>query len=376
VAGGSPPALCQYCGGGRKPLVGGGQEHALDEPALLPASGLTELLAAAQAGDTVLVPEGLYQGDFTVPTGVTLQPQDGARVAIDVVTEFDMRGATVRDIEIFASAADRTHQGTSINMSAANSKLIGCYVHDMRASSIYWFGSGAGEIRDCVIYCGISHAIYSHNHSGGRRVIANNVFINASGQGYALHIYSGGGNYIKDYTAQDNVTAHNNNIVGGGLGISGLIYESNVHYKNTTRLGRTGETHGDCVATDNALVAGSVLAIAGFETAEVSGTTDIATPYVVITPCAGSQRKLAHVTAYNPAMQPTMEIDLAALSLPHGDYMLRNTQNPAQGYRFSYGGDLITCPLTDWTAAPMVGAVEPLGNCTLPMFGTFILEPT
>jgi hypothetical protein len=115
--------------------------------------------------------------------------------------------------------------------------------------------------------------------------------------------------------------------------------------------------------------------VTGFATAEVSGTVDVTTPYVVITPCAGASRKLAHVTVYNPAMRPTIDIDLAGLLLPPADYLLRNTQNPTQGHRFSYGGDPIALPLTDWTASPMVGAVEPLGNCTLPMFGTFILEP-
>ena len=103
--------------------------------------GLTELLAAAQSGETVLVPEGLYKGDFTVPEGVTMQASPGARVAIDIDDYLVCTNATVRDVEIFSSETDRTiiQQGIVANNRAS---LTGCTIHDLRTSGISWFGSG------------------------------------------------------------------------------------------------------------------------------------------------------------------------------------------------------------------------------------------
>lgn len=347
------------------------------------ATGLTELLTAAQSGDTVSVPEGTYHGDFTVPAGVTVQPEAGARVVIDIANELDIRGATVKDIEIMSSSTDRAALQTGINMSKVNSRLIGCIVHDIHNSGVNWFGSGVGEISECVFFnnghrnpdnSGHGHCIYSHNDIGGTRRIDNNILIGGLGK-YALQIYSGGKNNLKDYTVTRNITAKRPTIVGGGLGVSNLTYSQNVQYGNAIYIGRYSSNNVDCTVTDNLYSAGAFIEITDFQSVTVSGNTEVTTERVVIYPCTQSTRKLAHIAVFNPAAAETVEIDLTALELEAGDYALRNAQNLAEEHLFTLGESAgVSVPMTDWTAALPIGGLTQSVGSIFPTFGIFILE--
>lgn len=347
------------------------------------ATGLTELLAAAQSGDTVSVPEGTYSGDFTVPAGVTLQPEAGARVVIDIVNEFDMRGATVKDIELFSSDTDRAHVQTGITMSAVNSRLIGCIVHDLHASGVDWFSSGVGEVSECLFFnngyrnpdnSGHGHCIYSHNNIGGTRRIDNNILLGGLGK-YALQIYSGGANNLKDYTVTRNITAKRPTIAGGGLGVSNLTYSQNVQYGNAIYIGRYSSNNVDCTVTDNLYSAGAFIEITDFQTVTEADNAEVTTERVVIYPCTQSTRKLAHIAVFNPAAADTVEIDLAALELEAGDYALRNAQNLAEEHFFTLGENaVVSVPMTGWTAALRIGEPAQSVGSIFPTFGIFILE--
>lgn len=349
------------------------------------ATGLTELLAAAKSSDTVSVPEGTYHGDFTVPAGVTLQPEAGARVVIDIANEFDMRGATVKDIELFSSDTDRARIQVGITMSAVNSSLIGCVVHDIHSNGANWFGSGAGEISECLFFnngyrepdnSGHGHCIYSHNAFGGARRIDNNILIGGLGK-YALHIYSGGANALKDYTVTRSITAKRPTIAGGGLGVSNLTYSRNVQYGNAIYIGRYSSNNVDCVVTNNLYSGGAFIEITDFETVTEADNAEVTTERVVIYPCTQSTRKLAHIAVFNPAAAETVGIDLAALELEAGDYALRNAQNLAEEHLFTLGESaVVSVPMTDWTAALRIGEPALSVGSIFPVFGIFILERT
>lgn len=314
---------------------------------------------------------------------MTLQPEAGARVVIDIADTFDMRGATVKDIELMSSNADRKVVQTGINMSAANTRLIGCIVHDIHSSGVKWFGSGVGEISECVFFnngyrdpdeSGHGHCIYSHNHLGGEKVIDNNILIGGLGK-YALHIYSGGANNLKDYTVTRNMTLRRPTIVGGGLGVSNLTYSQNVQHGNAIYIGRYSSNNVNCTATDNLYSAGAWLEITDFQTVTESGNTEVTTERVVIYPCTKSTRKLAHIAVFNPDEAETVEIDLAALELEAGDYLLRNAQNLAEEHAFTLGESaVVTAPMTGWTASLRIGEPAQSVGSVFPAFGIFILE--
>lgn len=359
------------------PLNGGGS------PAPEP-DALTSLLSSASSGQTVAVPEGTYSGSYTVPAGVTLQPEAGARVLIDIANEFDMRGATVKDIEIMSSDTDRAALQTGINMSAVNTRLIGCIVHDIHNSGVNWFGGGIGEISECVFFnngyrepdnSGHGHCIYSHNAPGGDLRIDNNILLGGLGK-YALHIYSGGANALKDYTVTRNITLRRPTIVGGGLGVSNLTYSENVQHANAIYIGRYSD-NVDCTVTDNLYSGGAFIEITDFETVTESGNAEVTAERVVIYPCTQSTRKLAHIAVFNPTNATTVTIDLAALELEAGDYTLRNAQNLAEAHAFTLGESAtVTLPMDGWTAARRIG--EPDDDVGSPgrAFGIFILERT
>jgi hypothetical protein len=323
------------------------------------------------------VPEGVYSGDYTVPVGVTLRPATGARVAIDVTDAFTMTGATVRDIEIMSSGTDIFDVQTGIVM-GLNSRLIGCTVHNLRSNGVIWFSSGAGEIIDCVFYANgykeedssnHGHCIYSHNHGGGDRIIDNNILFGGRGK-YALHVYSGGSNNLKDYKVTRNVSTFRPMIVGGGLGVSGLLYEANIQYGNACYIGRYSSDNIDCEVTDNLYLGEAFLEITDFDTVIESGNVHVSDAQAVTTACAQATRKLAHVAVLNPESDASVQVDFTALALAGGEYVLRNAQHYSEGYRFDYDGTPLTLPMIGWKAG---GAGK---ETTSPMFGAFILERT
>lgn len=343
-------------------------------------AALQAALAAAGSGDTVSVATGTYAGDFTVPAGVTLQPAPGAWVVFDVTDTFDMRGATVKDVEIMSTNTDRTIIQTGVTMSAANSHLIGCSVHDIHNSGVEWFGGATGEISECLIWQngyiageGHGHAIYSHNNPGGAMLIDNNILIYGLGV-YLIHVFSSGENALKDYTISRNVTIRRPNIVGGGLGVSNLLYEDNVQWNSLCAIGQYSSpgTNVDCIVRDNLFAAGAVLEVTDFQSPTVEGNVTVTEPTVVIYPCTKSARKLAHIGILNIDGDATYSLDLSSLALENGDYVLRNAQHFGETFAFAYTGAAVVVPMTGWTIIPQIGGVPYL--TTFPHLGVFILE--
>lgn len=356
-----------------------------DSPAL-PAAGnvaaLQTALAAAQSGQTVTAEEGTYAGDFTVPAGVTLQAATGAQVVIDITTTFDMRGATVKDLELMSTNTNRYVVQTGINMSAPDSHLIGCDVHDIHANGAAWFGGGPGEISECLFYnngyyddqaVGAGHCVYSHNHGGGTCLIDNNIMFHGLGR-YLIHVYSSGENYLQDYTVSRNITARKPNIVGGGLGVSNLLYEDNVQWDGHCAIGLYSPpgANVDCIVRDNLFGTGAELAVTDFQTQTVENNLTVTDAQAVIYPCTKSARKLAHIAIFNPASAATFSLDLSSLALANGDYVLRNAQKPAETHAFTYTGAVVAVPMTGWHVAHRIGGGAYIG--TFPQFGVFVLE--
>lgn len=342
--------------------------------------GLTELLAAARSGDTVRVPTGLYKGSFTVPEGVTVQPEPGARVTLDIDDYFVCTNATVRDLELFSSETDRTiiQQGIVANNRAS---LTGCTIHDIRSSGVNWFGSGEGELSDNLIYnCGYleqdgghGHCIYTHNHNGGARLIANNVLLPGYGS-YGLHGYSGGGNRIRDYVVRRNFQMRKPAIMGGGE-VSNLLYEGNFQWREYCYIGRYSNRNLDCTVQNNQFAGGAVLEITDFAEAVNEGNTTPTELTVVVNACTRTSRKQAHVAVFNPERLKAADVDLSALELTHGVYHLRNALNVQQKHSFRYDGGAVALPLVEnrWSVATPIGADAPLYTYDV-RIGAWILE--
>jgi hypothetical protein len=197
------------------------------------------------AGDRLLLRAGTYTGNFTVNTGVTIQPYGNEAVVVDGSITLAVPNIKLIDMEITDSNPDLTQTTNGITMNYPGCELIGCYIHDLHNSGVSWFGSGAGRIAECMIYnngymvesVGHGHAIYTHNNTGGARVIERNLLLDQIGN-YALQIYSGGNNWLQDYTVRDNVTWGNPTHIGGGLGVKNLLYENNIHAGDYAQIGR------------------------------------------------------------------------------------------------------------------------------------------
>lgn len=313
-------------------------------------------LLAAQSGDTVEI-AGDYAGtSYIVPAGVTLQPPSGATLRIDVGDSFDMRGATVKNAEIYSSANNdyrRTHQ-TGINMSAENSRLIGCTVHNIRAAAVALFGARYAEVSECVFYDNWYQDdalnwrgphIYTHNHHGGEIVINNNLFLASRGS-HKVAMWSASGNAVHDYVVTHNIIT-GAMFAGSAGGVHDLTFNANTQYGEYCWLGYNFEgVNTTCAVTNNLFQDVALFSVSNFETATVTGNAHVTTQRVVINACTKSAGKLAHIAVMNPEGLLTVALDLSSLNLAHGDYLLIEPGSSPVTHEFAWAGEPVEVALT------------------------------
>lgn len=209
-------------------------------------------------GDILYLRGGRYSGNWTLniegtsEAPIIIKPYNNEPVIIDGSLTFGKPYIKLQDVEITNSAI-YTEAGTSIVMNQVGCWLIGCYIHDLHDSGVNWYGSGAGGVVECFISQNHGDAIYTHNDGGGARLIARNLMLEQSvyvgPNQYSIHIFSGGENWLKDYTCQDNVIFGNAVHAGGGLGLTNFVYDGNVQYGNYAQFGRYSPDDTNNIAT-------------------------------------------------------------------------------------------------------------------------------
>jgi hypothetical protein len=363
--------------------------------------------------------DGVYTGDFissnlfgTENLPITFKPVNPGKVIVDgSLSIVNTQWIHFCDIEFMDSRLDRTYVTNGINASIKGFGLYGCLVHDIHSSGVSWFGSGAGEISECVFYNngfhdtaggGYGHSIYSHNHSGGSRRIARNIFHDNLGR-YTIHLYSLGKNYLKDFTCEDNIVAGDSVHTGGGLGLIDFIYQRNVQYGYHCQHGRYTireeegyhnirgliannefvDVDGYSVNRDNSLPWEDLTESKNvfYQSADPdlympidpSGYSRVQQPAtkVWLMPFTKSARWLGSLAIFNRDSAEWVGVDFSPL-LAGGSYKLRNTQNKAETWNFVYTGGSVNVPMLIWTAAARIGDTIPSNG--LPKFAAFVIE--
>lgn len=199
-------------------------------------------------GDALYLRGGTYPGDWTIniegtaEAPIVIKPYNNEPVVIDGSLTFGKPYVKVQDVEITNSATYTENDGVGITMNYPGCWLIGCYIHDLHDSGVNWYGSGAGGVVECLFSGNHGDAIYTHNDGGGARLIARNLMLQGSDfvgpNRYSLHIYSGGENWLKDYTCEDNVIFGDPVHTGGGLGLTNFTYQRNIQYGSYAQMGR------------------------------------------------------------------------------------------------------------------------------------------
>jgi hypothetical protein len=363
-------------------------------------------------GSILELADGTYAGDFTSEFAGTeaepiiVRPFDPGKVIIDGPLAVNDVWTHWYDLDFTDTRADRTFLDTGgITMNPVGTRFHGCSIIDT-VGEINWFGSGIGEVSECIIYNNLGHAIYTHNNDGGERIIARNIFGNqlVTGlSGYALHIYSAGANYLKDYKVYDNVTCGYPAHTGGGYGLIDFVYRNNIHFGDYVQHGRytidEGEGYhnirgsiqnnemvglsswtinqGNDLAWEELTEEGNIFYgdayPATYEPVDASGYSLVAQPEtkVWITAFTKSARWLGMVTIYNRDSATTVSVDLSGL-LANGIYRLRNGQNMTETWEFTQTGIAINVPMNIWTPSHVIGEGD--GENHLPIFGAFVVE--
>ena len=369
---------------------------------------LTAILASAAVlpGDIIELDDGTYAGDFTSTIAGTdiapiiIRPVNPGEVTIDGTLTISNDYTHWYDLDFTDSNTDRHDYAGNLGiyMTHIGTHMHGCRITDLHNSGINWYGSGVGEVSECVIYnngyrelddSGHGHGIYSHNNGGGDRLIKRNILGYQLGD-YALHIYSGGANWLKDYKVYDNCTNSHPTHTGGGLGLVNFDYQRNIHYVGLSQHGQ----YSPAGSNDNGIISNNYFIdhasyyvnpdwanlteadneVYGGEPAARAGYTVIAQPATKtwVTAFTESARWLGMVTIFNRDSAATVNVDLSSILSP-GVYRLRNGQNMTETWDFiHYDGVATSVPMTTWTASTMIG-VGP-GDNQLPVFGSFVIE--
>lgn len=236
------------------------------------------------SGDNLILLPGVYTGDWIIPSKfsgtinnpLVIKPLIPNTVIIDGSFTIESDYTEIRDIDFTDSRMDETIT-SGIYCGKIGFSMIGCDVQNLHNSGVSWFGSGEGMIVECkfrengylIDGVGHGHGVYSHNENGGSRLIARNSFGNEVGK-YAFQLYSGGENYLKDFTCEDNVIFGDPVHTGGGKGLKNFIYRRNVQFGDYCQQGRYTYDNGwneDGLIEDNIFV--------GLYSYSVNSNTDI-----------------------------------------------------------------------------------------------------
>ena len=141
-------------------------------------------------GDTLYLRGGTYTGDWGVVVGGTpglpikIMPYNGEQVIIDGSITFLAPYVEIYDIDFTDSRTDRHITTNAVRCDYPGIGIYGCRITDLHTSGVNWFGSGVGELAECVIYNNGNrfadnsihgHDLYTHNDFGGTRIIARNI---------------------------------------------------------------------------------------------------------------------------------------------------------------------------------------------------------
>ncbi|PWD98023.1 T9SS type A sorting domain-containing protein [Marinilabilia rubra] len=186
-----------------------------------------------QAGDTILIHEGIYSGFFvsqlsgTDGNPIIVSPYQGERVIIEPPSEesgtaalsFEGQYCHIFGLIFRSQKETRSEAGSSpddyyradgVAIFGDYNKLINCVIYDNIGNGIgFWSSAPNSEIYGCIIFNngwigtdrGHGHAVYTQNESGTKR-IANNIVFNSAGFGFHVYTENGG---IEGYNIFNNI---------------------------------------------------------------------------------------------------------------------------------------------------------------------------
>lgn len=370
---------------------------------------LTQALASYRIipGDTLELADGIYTGDFVVsPTligtyikPIIIKPRNPGMVTINGSFTVNGQHVHIYDLNFMDNRTDQYTATPAIYCAEMGFGLHGCIVNGLHNSGVQWFSGGDSEVSEnMILNCGDyfadgsghGHSIYTHNNPGGEHRILRNMFGNNRGD-YTIHIYSGGGNALRDYVVENNVIHGDSVHCGGGLGLFNFVYRNNIQYSDYAQFGRyAGLNQNDTaliegnesidigswvVRSDNSLEwlnlteQNNIFYGAAWPagTYNQAGYTLAAKPQtkVWLNQFTKSARWLGNVIIFNRDSAASVAVDFSSV-LSAGSYLLRNAGNPAETWAFEYAGSGTVDVPMNWTTIPGAGVQWPVfGSCVI-----------
>jgi len=397
--------------------------------------------SALQPGNTVWLRGGRYSGGFISRlkgqegSPITVRQVPGERAILDgdvkVLTIADSQWVNFWGFEVTNSANQRAimdrpglNDGVFIDQSQVSQHIqfINLVVHDLAGMGFaFWKDAEDSEIYGSLIYYnGVNqydHGIYTQNKEGGKSIVDNIIFNNAS---HGIHAYSSENGFVDNFRIEGN-TVFDNGVIGyntaqAAYGVKGrnilvggnsVTHDSSVISNYTYLYNGNGSAFNigynagslNITIANNYFVGGSVVFGGSNNNLSLDGNTLFAlhtiglsqlqfrdNTWLVLKPSDVQifirpnqyETGRANLTVFNWPEKDTVQVsaaDLAGVEIHPGDkYILHNVQDYFDDLTEGvYDGNAISIPMTGRSVAQPVGlSFKP--PSTFPRFGAFVLE--
>jgi hypothetical protein len=313
---------------------------------------------------------------------------------------------------------------TSVIVFGSRTRFINMVVHDGEQGFGFWSLSQDSELYGNLIYNvgfeagdrGHGHSIYVQNEKGTKRIIDNILF---NGHSFGVHGYTERG-FLDNIEIEGN-TAFNHGVLSrSGAMVNYLIRSKNEAAKNPVLVDNYGyfsEPHQGRIAElwaplamkscTNLLLTGNYFAaplgvaltatcqsvrairdntflgeVRGIEPSEYADNTYLTsrpTGVKVFVRPNRYERGRANITIFNWDKRPTVDVDVDAAGLKHGEaFELRDAQNyfGSPVVSGTYRGGSLSVPMNGTAVSMPAGTVAVPPKHTSPEFGVFILRKT
>lgn len=412
-----------------------GGDGSIDDPWDL-ATALAHPVAV-EAGDTIYLRGGTYDGTFTStlagtsssPITVRSYPGEWAKIDLQPTTASDMftvqgQFTHFRDIELTNTSTDSSRGGFQLKAGQGN-KFINMVIHDLGNNTFGNNGSDQGqEIYGSILYnngedgSNLEHHLYTQNESINSPSKVEESIV-SNGFAWGMHAYSGGSGlldgihmigsvWFNNGLAQTTGSKRDDILVGGNNGADNILLEENYTWTSTlttrsTGIGRFGSTNGDVTLINNYFI-GEVELSNDWDSVTMTGNTfssldDSALTVTSLTETGNTELSSsptenvvvvrpndydgdrAHIIVYNWEGLDAVSVDVGDI-LENGDeYEVRNAQNffdeDGPALSGTYSGESLSLPMSagNSPAQPNGGGLIDSSEMTGTDFNVFVLMP-
>jgi len=198
-------------------------------------SSIQAAVDAASTGDTIIVSEGTYLEQITIPISLTLSGQNKDTVIIDCSGSDNCIYITNSNVQINGFTITNAN-GNGIRADYSDLNIKNVTITDNDERGIFFVHGKKIAIRDSAIDGNGAGVIY-YNNANGDAIVEDNIIINNIGSGVHVGLIEGKSAIIRNNKIDNNAGSSSDGIYVGIAGSGGLMTIEKNSIKDSGRYG-------------------------------------------------------------------------------------------------------------------------------------------